>query len=82
MTNHNSAKIFLMRKNYIVKPLTIHWNIDCDCSSFSFGTVAEDVVPILLFLCIFKKKNVSPYRSRRWDVHKRKSKWPSESRRR
>jgi len=36
-------------ENYIVrivKPLPIHWNIDCDFSSISFGTIAQNVEPI------------------------------------
>ena len=41
------------QKNYIVeiaRPLPIHWYIDFDCSSFSFGTVTQNVEPILLFV--------------------------------
>ena len=34
----------------IVKPLPIHWHIDFDEDSFSFGTAAQNLEPILLFL--------------------------------
>ena len=41
------------QKNYIVeiaRPLPIHWYIDIDEGSFSFGTVAQNIEPILTFL--------------------------------
>ena len=45
-------------KNHIVrtvKPLPIECKIDCDRSSFGFSAVAQNVEPIFLIRCIFKK---------------------------
>ena len=50
--NANREREIQRSKNYIVeivRPLQIHWYIDFDCSSFSFGTVAQNVELILLF---------------------------------